>query len=274
MNRKIAQLFQPRLQLYFVCLVVFALLSALYSVPLAAAELVIVLGLGLYNRENSRRRRREIGKYLDSVTGTVDTATKDTMVNSPLPMVLFRPESGDVVWTNDRFLQLTGQREHLFDVKLSNLIPDFDPRWLMEGKSECPEEVTYGGRRFLVYGHLVRTGGRSGGFLATTYWVDVTELANIRDRYEASRPVAAVLLIDNYDDLMKNLTENERSNLLAEIDNRLDTWVADTGGLLRRYQRERYLFIFEEQYLSRFVEDKFDIGAGMSVAVPWALTRM
>ena len=57
MNRKIAQLFQPRLQLYFVCLIVFALLSALYSVPLAVTELVIVLGLGLYNRENSRRRR-------------------------------------------------------------------------------------------------------------------------------------------------------------------------------------------------------------------------
>ena len=54
MNRKIAQLFQPRLQLYFVCLIVFALLSALYSVPLAVTELVIVLGLGLYNRDNSR----------------------------------------------------------------------------------------------------------------------------------------------------------------------------------------------------------------------------
>ena len=259
MNRKLNQLLQPSFRLYFLFLILFAILSAAFSLPLAGLELAIVVGLGVYARESGRRRRKELNKYLDNYTGTVDTATKDTMVNSPLPMVLFRPESGDVVWTNDRFLQLTGQREHLFDVKLSNLIPDFDPRWLMEGKSECPEEVTYGGRRFLVYGHLVRTGGRSGGFLATTYWVDITELSLTRDRYQSSRPVAAVLLIDNYDDLMKNLTENERSNLLAEIDNRLDTWVADTGGLLRRYQRERYLFIFEEQYLSRFVEDKFDI---------------
>ena len=261
MNRKIAQLFQPRLQLYFVCLIVFALLSALYSVPLAVTELVIVLGLGLYNRENSRRRRREIGKYLDSVTGTVDTATKDTMVNSPLPMIIFRPESDDIIWTNDRFLQLTGQgqREHMFDAKLASLIPGFDTRWLMEGKSECPTEVEYGGRRFWVFGHLVRTGGRGGGFLATTYWVDITEFCLIRDKFNASRPVAAVLLIDNYEDLMKNLTENERSSILAEIDNRLDEWVAQTGGLLRRYQRERYLFLFEEQYLDQFVERKFDV---------------
>ena len=71
--------------------------------------------------------------------------------------------------------------------------------------------------------------------------------------------MAAVLLIDNYEDLMKNLTENERSNILAEIDARLDAWVAGTGGLLRRYQRERYLFLFEEQYLTQFVENKFDV---------------
>jgi c-di-AMP phosphodiesterase-like protein len=71
--------------------------------------------------------------------------------------------------------------------------------------------------------------------------------------------VAAVLLIDNYDDLTKNLTDTERSNLLAEIDTRLADWVADTGGLLRRFQRERYLYIFEEQYLPQFTEHKFDI---------------
>ena len=39
-----------------------------------------------------------------------------------------------------------------------------------------------------------------------------------------------LLYTSNYEDLMKNLTENERSNLLAEIDNRLEAWVADTGG--------------------------------------------
>ena len=259
MNRKLARLLQPSFQLYFVCLVLFALISAFFSIPLAVVELAVVLALSVYSRQHSNRCRREIARYLENVTGTVDTATKDTMANSPLPMIIFRPESDDIIWTNDRFLQLTGEREHLFDAKLSALIPGFDSRWLMEGKNECPTEVEYGSRRFLVFGHLVRTGGRSGGFLATTYWVDVTEFSLIRDQYQATRPVAAVLLLDNYDELMKNLTENQRSALVSEIDSRLDEWVAESGGMLRRYQRERYLFIFDEQYLAKFVENKFDI---------------
>ena len=259
MNRKLARLLQPSFQLYFVCLVLFALISAFFSIPLAVVELAVVLALSVYSRQHSNRCRREIARYLENVTGTVDTATKDTMANSPLPMIIFRPESDDIIWTNDRFLQLTGEREHLFDAKLSALIPGFDSRWLMEGKNECPTEVEYGSRRFLVFGHLVRTGGRSGGFLATTYWIDVTEYSLIRDQYQATRPVAAVLLLDNYDELMKNLTENQRSALVSEIDARLDEWVAESGGMLRRYQRERYLFVFDEQYLAKFVEDKFDI---------------
>ena len=260
MNRKMNKLLQPSFRLYFACLILFALLSAAFSWQLALVELGLVACLGLYSRESAYRRRKEINKYLDSYTGTVDSATKDTMINSPLPMVLFRPESDDIIWTNDRFLHLSDQREHLYDAKLSALIPGFDPRWLMEGKNQCPGEVTYCGRRFLVYGHLVRTGGRGGGgFLATTYWVDVTELAQIRDQFQATRPVAAVLLLDNYEELLKNLSENERSAIMAEIDSRIENWVANTGGILRRYQRERYLFLFEEQYLAKFVEDKFDI---------------
>ena len=147
MNRKLNQLLQPSFRLYFLFLILFAILSAAFSLPLAGLELAIVVGLGVYARESGRRRRKELNKYLDNYTGTVDTATKDTMVNSPLPMVLFRPESDDIIWTNDRFLQLTGQKEHLYDTKLSALLPGFDARWLIEGKNECPEDVEFKPRR-------------------------------------------------------------------------------------------------------------------------------
>lgn len=245
--------------MFFVILILFALASALFSLPLAVLEGVVVLILGLYTRTSGHKRRREITKYIENITGNVDVATKDTMVNSPLPMVIFRPESDDIIWTNDRFLRLTGDREHLFDAKLSSVVPGFDTRWLLEGKNECPNHITFCNRRFIVYGHLVRTSDKGSGFLATTYWVDVTELCDIQDKYLATRPVMAVLLLDNYEDLMKNLTENERSAIYSEINARLDAWVADTHGMLRRVERDRYYYIFEEQYLARFIEKKFDI---------------
>ena len=82
MNRKISQLLQPSFQLYFVFLILFTVASAWFSLYLAAAEAVVVVLLGLYYREYSRRRRREVVKYIESVTGNMDSATKDTMVNA------------------------------------------------------------------------------------------------------------------------------------------------------------------------------------------------
>ena len=134
MNRKLPQLLQPSLQLYFICLILFALASAMFSLPLAILELAVVVLLALYHRSSLSKRRREITKYIENITGNVDIATKDTMVNSPLPMIIFRPESGDIIWTNDRFLRLTGDREHLFDAKLETVLPDFDTRWLLEAR--------------------------------------------------------------------------------------------------------------------------------------------
>ena len=45
----------------------------------------------------------------------------------------------------------------------------------------------------------------------------------MRDQFPGSRPVA-VLLLDNYEDLMKNQTENQRSTIYRGVNARLDAW--------------------------------------------------
>ena len=260
-KNKLSRLLEPSLRLYFIALVCFTVATALFgNWYLTAAEAVVVVVLYLYFRQANGRRKREILKYIDNVSNNIDVATKDTMVNAPLPMVIFQPETDEVIWSNERFLQITGETDHLFDTKLSAAVRDFNARCLMEGKSECPTEVRLGDRRFLVFGHLVRTGekGRQ-SFLATTYWVDVTDFSTIRDEFYASRPVVAILLLDNYEEVLKGLNDNARSALLSEINAKLDEWVAPAGGLLCRYDRDHYLFVFEEQYLAQFQEAKFSV---------------
>ncbi len=257
---KLTHLLEPRLRLCFLCLAVFTAVSALFNVWLAVLEGAVVVILAAVYRTGQARRQKEILKYIDSITGSVDLAAKDTMVNAPLPMVIFRPENDEVIWSNDRFLQITGGRDHLFDSKITQAVPDFSSRWLMEGKTECPTEVTAGDRRFLVFGHLVRADDQAGrSYLATTYWVDVTDFAQARDAYYASRPVAAILALDNYEEVMKGVSDNAKSAMLSEINSRLDTWVTPAQGLYCRFDRDRYLLVFEERYLAQFIENKFSV---------------
>ena len=260
-KKSLSHLLEPSFRLYFIFLSAFAAATALAGqYALAGAEAVIVLVLYLYFRQRNSARRREILSYIENISNNMDVAAKDTMVNAPLPMVIFRSDTEEVIWSNDRFLQLTGGREHLFDRKISDAVPGFDPRWLMEGKTQCPTEVTVQGHRLLVFGHLVRTDdGAERSFLATTYWLDVTDFAQLRDKYYASRPALAILELDNYEEVFKGIGDNVKSAMLSDINRRLDEWSAPIQGLLQRYDRDRFLLLFEEQYLPQILEKKFDL---------------
>ena len=186
----------------------------------------------------------------------MDTASKSTLINSPLPIMVFRPDTGEVIWSNENFQQLAGVREHLFEMKVEDAVPVFPVQWLLEGKQECPDRVFMNNRRFRVYGSLVRAKGRGGeqNLVATTYWVDTTEADALRETYTATRPVLAILMVDNYEDLMKACADTQRSAVLAQVDEKLSQWAAGRG-LLLKIERDRYLFIFEEQYYHHFVEE-------------------
>lgn len=260
-KKSIAHLLEPSFRLYFLFLAGFAFATALAGqYVLASVEGILVLLLLLYLRRNNEIRKREILSYIDNISSNMDVAAKDTMVNAPLPMVIFQPDTEEVIWSNDKFLQITGERDHLFDQKITEAVPGFNPRWLMEGKTQCPSEVLLGQSRFWVFGHLVRTSDKGErNFLATTYWVDVTDLSLLRDQFHASRPVVALLNLDNYEEVFRGVSDNVKSAMLSDIDRLLDEWSSPTHGILCKYDRDRYLFLFEEEHLPTFLEGKFDI---------------
>ena len=260
-NKKLSRLLEPNLKLYFLCMVLFCCAAAVVSPLLALAEAAVIVALYAYFTKANQKRRQGILQYIDSLTGSVDTASKSTLINSPLPIMVFRPDTGEVIWSNENFLQLAGVREHLFEMKVEDAVPEFPVQWLLEGKQECPDRVRMNSRRFRVYGSLVRAKGRGGeqNLVATTYWVDTTDADELRERYVSTRPVLAVLMVDNYEDLMKACADTARSAVLAQIDEKLNVWASCADGLLLKTERDHYLFIFEERHYEHFAEDKFSV---------------
>ena len=260
-NKKLSRLLEPNLKLYFLCMVLFCCAAAVVSPLLALAEAAVIVALYAYFTKANQKRRQGILQYIDSLTGSVDTASKSTLINSPLPIMVFRPDTGEVIWSNENFLQLAGVREHLFEMKVEDAVPEFPVQWLLEGKQECPDRVRMNSRRFRVYGSLVRAKGRGGeqNLVATTYWVDTTDADELRERYVSTRPVLAVLMVDNYEDLMKACADTGRSAVLAQIDEKLNVWASCADGLLLKTERDHYLFIFVERLYEHFAEDKVSV---------------
>ena len=261
MSKKLIRGFRTNIMLYGVCLLAFVVATIPFSPLLAVGEaLVSVLVLYVGVRRN-RMAQHSVRQYLDRVSGGLDTARSSNMLYTPLPMLVFDPESGEILWGNDRFIALTDLKDKLFEVSLGDVVPGFDAHWLREGKREAPEQVVWNHRTYRVFGALSHTDELKGdhNMLATTYWLDITESEQMRQTLEMTRPAVAILMVDNYEDLMKACPESKRSALVAEIEEKLNDWCADSGGLLLGYDRDRYLFVMEEKDFAVYAEKKFDV---------------
>ncbi len=257
MNKKLGRLMDPTMGLYFVVLLVFAAASFLLSRPmLAAAEVGAAALLFLFYRLRKNHRSKELAAYIQSATDTLETASKGEI---PLPMALIRLVDGEIVWSNQRFGQATGMKQRLFEQKITTVLPTFTTDWLAAGKSECPYDLSVKDRRYRVYGTTFHAGSSGGMLLGTVYLADLTELYQVRDEYIRSRPVVAIILVDNYDELTKNMPEGAISTLNAELNEVITRCTEGYHGMLRRLERNRFLFVFEVRDLKVSIENKFHL---------------
>ena len=261
LSKKIIRGFRTNMTLYSLCLVAFVAVTVPFEPLLAAAEGLVAILVILVGRRRNKMAQASVRQYMDRVSGGMDTARSSNMLYAPLPMLVFDVTTGEILWCNDMFMQLTAQKEKIFETAVDTVIPDFTYRWLIDGKREYPEQFRWNDRIYRVFGALSRPEPEGGDqpTLATTYWMDVTESEQMRTTLELTRPLLAILMIDNYEELMKACPENKRSALLAALEEQMNTWAAGTGGLLLGYDRDRYLFLFEEKDYTGFTENKFDV---------------
>ena len=257
MNRKLGRLLEPGMEVFFIVMLFFAFASLVAGAGyLALAELVATGVLFANYYFGKIKRRRELEAFIQSTTNTLGTTDGG---RTPFPMALVRMGDGAMIWANDPFVELSGFREKMHEQKITDLIPGYRMDWLVNGKREYPFDVTVGGRRYRIYGNAIHADDPYGTMLAALYFTDLTDLYQIRDEYVRSRPVVSIILIDNYEELTKNLTESATSNLNASLNEAITAWAEDYHGLLRRMERNRYLLIFEKRDLQDAMAGKFSI---------------
>ena len=255
MNKKLGRLLWPGLWVFFTVMVGFVVAAVITeNYILAAVEGGLTGLLGIYYVLYRMYRRREIQQYVKTV---FDSAGVSGGADVPLPMVLVRLGDQGILWTNDTFAAITGYQDKYLHQKLENVLPGLTLDWLSAGKKEYPYDIKVGNRRYRVYGTALRADDPEGTALGMLYLSDLTELYLVRDEYIRSRPVVSIILVDNYEELIKNLTESAISNLNARINEVITSWAEDYHGMLRRLERNRFLLVFEKQDLDRAVEGKF-----------------
>lgn len=168
--------------------------------------------------------------------------------------VLICKEDGEIVWINKSFYRQNGNKEA---VGLNTDRFFSGKPVLLCGKDHFKEGVsaTLGDRRYNVRGYRARMGQSEA---LVVVWEDRTELYRWQTKYQEDNPLFAYVVIDNLDEILRFAEGNYRT-VASRVDEVMQQWAKENKGVVKEYDRDKYIFVFRNAYLSKIIESKFEI---------------
>lgn len=258
-NKRVSNVLMSKDWIYltviFILLFVLSSMNNNFIIPSIGLWFVMLF----YSLRVNGKRREEIEGYIENLTFNMDSVTKDTLLNFPLPMLTLEL-NGMIIWHNLLFQRIIGEKD-LIEKYIYEFAEELRPENLIKNNRIVSTDVKLNGKIYKVLGNLVRTSEKNAKehYTLSLYFIDITDYSMLLKKHFEEEPDIGVIVIDNYDELMQSIEESGRSQLLAEIDKRVKQWFAFSNGVVRKYERDKYIMFFESKYLTEMEEKKFEI---------------
>lgn len=223
---------------------------------------IIIFGLTVtYAIWSSGKKKTEIENHIQDITSDVTTASKGNLVNTPIPLVLIETD-GNIVWRSRKFVEefqnidiATNLNPIIKEIKL-----DIEKN---DESIEIMKQFNIDKKVYKICGSVVKSKRRSKKsqkeYVLSLYFINETKYNELFDVYNKSKACIGVAMIDNYDEIVQRILPERKIELLAKIEKEIIEWVTSTGGLIIKTERDYFVYIFEQQYLTEFEKEKFNI---------------
>nr|MBE6545399.1 hypothetical protein [Oscillospiraceae bacterium] len=201
-----------------------------------------------------------------SIHGLLGEEGSAVFKSSRLPIVIFDLH-GTILWYNDAMRMALDSYDNFIGEKISSVI-DFDMEDATSG--EC--RTTIGNNVYSVEG-FVLSKKNNGLYLAMLS--DITSLSTLEKKYYDERVAVAYIAIDNVEDILQYVHE-KFADAVVSIEDKLKSWAASMNGVIKSYDNDKYIMLFESAYLEECIANRFDIldsirdarvGDGVSITV-------
>ena len=214
------------------------------------------------------RRKRVLRDYI-AFSASYDDVESRLLTELDIPYAVLDGES-EVLWCNNAFSLVCGKG---VGTNFRDLIPDVKAYTLPKHESD---ERAYRSRINGKVYKIVMRAQETPEFDAqlkriargakvkltktvSAFLYDETELTALRQENYDSRLVFGLLYIDNYDEVLDSYEEVKRSLLTALIDRKITTYMHGIDAVIRKLEKDKYFFIFQNRYLQWLQDDKFSI---------------
>ena len=248
-------------------LLIILLLSAVvcYLQPkLIIPALIIVAVTYYFARRNLINKEIFFSSYLDNIIRNIERTNHYAVRKLDIGMAVFSND-GKLQWKNELFQMWTGKK-NLEGKRPEEVLPlppnSFELLSVRDGEQLIQMEGRYYKMRYASVQTQERAERKdnlntSSGLMI--YLTDVTDFEILRQKYGNDKLCLAYARFDNYEEVMRGMSETNIANVNGEINELLSKWAASQHGFICRMNKEMCLLGFTQSAVLDMIEDKFTI---------------
>ncbi len=205
--------------------------------------LIIILVL---NVRSIRKIIRNIfqGKVIE------DDLQKISLENLSIPAFIASKKT--VIWYNAKFKEEFLNNQNLMLFSLNKVIPSFD---LEKSCEQTGCDIAFNQKEYTSFSSFASKGNG----IYVSYFIDNTQLKEKAREYELTRPVVFHIVVDTYDEVLKELKESSRARIMASLDKIVEDFSNSCKGVATKIGQSRYHIVIEERYFDEIHKSKFEI---------------
>ena len=261
-NKKVLENLVSRTKIYLVIILILLVVICIYNPTFIIPAIIIYIAILGYSYLTNNKRKSEISEHLQDLTLTVDSAAKNTLINSPLPLIILETD-GNVVWKSSKFVT------EFANVDINNYLDDLTITMKKEiekntdKKSNTVEkQMKIGRKTYKILGEYVKSKQskrKSNEYMLIIYFMDETAKMDLQEEYKNSQICVGIINVDNYEETMQRVESERKPEVIAKIEKSIYEWTSETNGIIVKLERDTYVYIFEYRYLKKIKENKFSI---------------
>ena len=238
-------------------LIVFIALSATVRIWwLVGAECAALAIFAVIRLVGRKRHNEQLYNYLQSMTEYLDEASRENLTRFPMPITLLDAK-GSIMWYNDLFYEILQKNRisSLFGANVAKVSEAIQLDKISDKHRKF--NITYLDRHYTVY--CMRQGQDEKDIFYALYWMDDDDIKRENAKLRAEKLCLAYILIDSYDEIPSDVSEIHRSGFVNRVGVKIRDLAHSIDGVLKVLEDDKYLLIFEQQYLSSLEKSKFSI---------------
>ncbi len=239
-----------------VLLLVGILLSLISEVP---TYMIIIVFVVVYSAVEAflciYARKISILKKSDALALSLESHIADACGRLDTPIVITNSE-GTIAWVNTSMQNVCEvENSNLLVGKNLSVFTGVPMNDIIQTGSTKKIKISLSGKHYDAITYLLAAADRD-------YWMTVftsrEELDEAIGKINHESPVVAYIVIDNLEELAQYVRVSYRE-AANEVEGILRTWAGELSGLMREYDRDKYLLIFPKEKLAECTESRFDI---------------